>query len=150
MKIEMLSDHKDAIPLLTQWYQREWEPYYGEHGPGDARADLEARCNRNELPIAMVAIEDDRVLGTAALDLDATTNRTPSVVGLLVAQAYRRRGVATALLEAAEDLAQSLGYRRLYVSTVVLGDLLTHLGWEAMGTVQFLNAEQGSVYVREL
>ena len=150
MAIELISDHLEVIPTLTEWYQSEWEPYYGKNGPGNARADLESRCNRDELPIGLVAIEDNQVLGTAALDLDVTTNLTPSVVGLLVGPAYRRRGIATALLNTAEDLARQLGYRRLYVSTTILGDLLNQLGWEAMGAVQFLNAEQGSVYVRDL
>ena len=150
MAIELISDHLEVIPTLTEWYQSEWEPYYGKNGPGNARADLESRCNRDELPIGLVAIEDNQVLGTAALDLDVTTNLTPSVVGLLVGPAYRRRGIATALLNTAEDLARQLGYRRLYVSTTILGDLLNQLGWEAMGAVQFLNAEQGSVYLRDL
>jgi GNAT superfamily N-acetyltransferase len=139
-----------VIPTLTDWYQSEWEPYYGKDGPGDARADLESRCNRDELPIGLVAIENNQVLGTAALDLDVTTDLKPSVVGLLVAPAYRRQGIATALLNAAEDLARQLGYSRLFVSTTVLGDLLNQLGWEAMGAVQFLNAEPGSVYVCDL
>lgn len=150
MIIELISDHFDLIPILTRRYQSEWEPYYGKHGPGDARKDLESRCNRDALPIGFVAVEDDQVLGTAALDLDVTTNLTPSVVGLLVEPAYRRRGIATALLKAAEDFARQLGYSRLYVSTTVLGDLLSLLGWEAMGTVRFVNDEKGSVYARDL
>ncbi len=149
MNIQLLADHAEVIPTLTDWYLSEWEPYYGLNGPGDARADLESRCNRDELPIGLVAIEDDQVSGTAALDLDVTTNLTPSVVGLLVEPACRRRGIATALLKATEEIARQLGHRRLYVSTTVLGGLLNQLGWEAMGAVQFLNAEQGSVYMRD-
>ena len=150
MIIEPLSDHMGVIPTLTEWYQSEWEPYYGIDGPGDARADLVSRCNRDEIPAALVAIENKRVFGTAALDLDVTTDLTPSVVGLLVGPEYRRRGIATALLKATEDFARQLGYPRLYVSTTVLRDLLNRLGWRAMGEVQFLNAELGSVYVRDL
>ena len=150
MIIDPISYHVGVIPTLVEWYRSEWEPFYGIDGPGDARADLESRCNRDKLPVGLVAIEDDQVLGTAALDLDVTTNLTPSIVGVLVGTAYRRRGIATALLSAAEELAHELGHRRLYVSTTVLGELLNRLGWKAMGNVQFLNAEQGSVYVRDL
>ena len=105
---------------------------------------------RLKIPAALVAIENKRVFGTAALDLDITTDLTPSVVGLLVGPEYRRRGIATELLKATEDLARKLGYRQLYVSTTVLRSLLDRLGWRAMHEVQFLNAEQGSVYVRDL
>ena len=148
--IERISNHISVIPTLVEWYQSEWKPYYGIDGPGDARVDLESRCNCDQLPIGLVAIEDNQVLGTAALGLDVTTNLTPSIVGLLVGTAYRRQGIATALLSAVEELARQLEYRRLFVSTTILGDLLNRLGWKAMGEVQFLIAEQGSIYVRDL
>lgn len=150
MIIERLSDHPEVIPTLAAWYLSEWEPYYGQAGPGIAQADLEARCNRKALPIGLVAMQGQQVLGTAALDLDVTTNLTPSVVGLLVGQDHRGRGVATELMKACEDLARQLGIQRIYISASVLGELLDRLGWQEMGAVQFLNEEQGSVYARDL
>ncbi len=149
MDIELLVDHSKSIPMLADWYVKEWEPYYGVSGPGDARADLESRCNRDEIPIAFVAAEGGDVYGIAALDLDAATGLTPSAVGLLVRPAQRGRGVATALVESAESLAMRLGYSRLYVSTAVLGDLLVRMGWYSLGEVQFVNDEQGSIYARD-
>jgi len=89
MNIGLLADHTEAIATLAEWYLSEWEPYYGVHGPGDAWADLTSRCNREKIPIGLVAIEGDRVYGTIALDLDVTTNLTPSVVGLLVLKQAR-------------------------------------------------------------
>ena len=150
MKIEWLADHPETITVLADWYQAEWEPYYGAHGPGDARADLESRCNRDELPIGLIAIEGGRVCGTVALDLDVATNLAPSVVGLLVGVQHRRRGVAAKLLKSAEKLARDLGYDRLYVSTAVLKDFLERSGWETLGDIEFLNAQRGSIYVYKL
>ena len=150
MVIESLCDHAWAIPTLAKWYRSEWEPYYGVDGPGEAEADLVSRCNRDAIPYGLVAIENHRVVGTVALDVDVTTNLTPSVVGLLVGSEYRRRGIATALLQATEDRAHQLGYQQLYVSTTVLHSLLQRLGWRATADVEFLNNERGSIYVREL
>ncbi len=150
MVIEPISNHVHVIPTLVEWYQSEWKPYYGKDGPGDARADLVSRCNRDRLPLGLVALEDDQTLGTTALDLDVTTHLTPSVVGLLVAPPYRRQGVATALLMASEEIARRLGHRQLYASTAVLGGLLGKLGWEKMGEAKFLDDITGSVYVRNL
>jgi len=150
MNIELLADHSESIPMLADWYVSEWEPYYGVNGPGDARADLESRRNRDEIPIGFVANEDGAVCGTAALDLDVATGLTPSVVGLLVARSQRGRGIATALLESAEALARRLGYSRLYVSTTVLGDLLVRTGWYTHGEAKFVNEQQGSIYARDL
>ena len=119
MKIELLNDHSESIPMLADWYVSEWEPYYGVHGPGDAQSDLESRSNRDEIPIGFVAIEGDEICGIAALDLDEATDLTPSVVGLLVEPSRRGRGVATALLESAEFHAKRLGCSRLYISNDV-------------------------------
>lgn len=150
MNIELLADHSESIPMLADWYISEWEPYYGVNGPGNAQADLESRRNRDEIPIGFVAAEAGEIYGTAALDLDDATGLTPSVVGLLVMPSQRGRGIATALLESSEFFAKRLGYSRLYVSTAVLGGLLVRMGWRSVGETEFLNEEQGSIYVRDL
>lgn len=150
LKIALLTDHPDLIGTLADWYEQEWEPYFGGQGPADARTDLLSRCNRDRLPVGFVAIKNDRVVGTAAIDRDVTTGLSPSVVGLLVATEHRRRGVASALLEAAERLATELRYDELFISTSVLGELLQRKGWLENGDVKFLNEERGKVYVRNL
>lgn len=150
MKIEPLADHHDVLPILADWYLREWEPYYGTEGPGNAQADLKSRCNYDEIPLGLVALDEGQVCGTVALDLDTATNLTPSVVGLLVDRAYRRRGIAAALVQSAEDLARTLGYSRIYMSTTVLGNLLERMGWQKLGDVEFVNSERGWIYVRDL
>lgn len=148
--VELLADHADCNVVLADWFEREWEPYYGKQGPGDARADLAARCNRDRLPIGLVAMHDDRVVGTAALGRDVTSRLTPSVVGLLVAPDYRGRGIASALLGYAERLARQLGHNDLYMGTSVLQALLHREGWREYGDVAFLNNERGQVFVRNL
>lgn len=150
MEIKLLADHSEAIATLADWYITEWQPYYGELGPGDAESDLTSRCNRNLIPAGLVAVEDDQVIGTVALDVDPATNLNPSVVGLLVGSEYRRKGIATALLRSAKDLARDLAYRQLYLSSSVLGDLLVRTGWRVKGEVEFLNAEHGTIYVCDL
>ena len=150
MDIHLLADHTEVIPALTDWYLLAWEPYYGVNGSGDAQADLTSRCRHESIPIGLVAMDGDRLYGTVALDRDAATNLTPSVVGLLVGSEHRRKGIGTELLKSAEELARRLGYSRLYISTTILGELLIGRGWQALGEVEFLNAEQGSIYVRDL
>lgn len=150
MIVHRLFTHPEVIPTLADLYLSEWEPYYGEAGPGDALADLEARCNCDALPIGMVAMEKGIVFGTVALDIDVTTRLTPSVVGLLVAPDHRERGVATALIGACEDLARELGHHRLYMSTTMLGHLLDRMAWQKTATTKFLNKEEGTVYAHDL
>ena len=150
MIIEYLSDHPDTISELAGWYVSEWGPYYGDAGPGDARVDLEARLSQEALPIGIVAMEGAKVLATAALGFDVTTNLTPSIIGLLVGRDHRGMGIGTALIGSCVDVASNLGHPRLYVSTIILGDLLKSMGWQKMGETKFLNDEHGSVYVHDL
>ncbi len=150
MHIALLADHTGSVDELAARYEAEWAPYYGDSGPGNARADLASRCNRDRLPIGLVAIEGDRILGSAALDRDAATGLTPSVVGLLVAPEARGRGIARALIEAAERLARDLRYDEVYFSTSILQSMLRRAGWQEKSDVRFLNDERGTVFARNL
>lgn len=151
VKIEYLCDHPEAISILSNWYDSEWAPYYGISGPGDATADLMSRCNRTTLPIGLVALDGERVLGTAAAGLDVSTGLAPSIIGLLVGQEHRGQGIAASLIAACEQAAASLGHRRIYISTGVLGKFLAHAGWQAMGgEIEFLDHSRGSVFAKDL
>ena len=147
LSVVLLADHPGFVDNLVQWYESEWGPYYGPRGPGDARADLESRCNRRRLPIGFVALRDNRLLGTAALDRDPATGKSPSIVGLLVAPDFRHTGVASALLDFAEGLARELGYNELFMSTAILGEHVKRRGWQEQGGVEFLNDQRGTLYV---
>ncbi len=148
--IELLADHTESLPTLADWYTRAWPPYYGADGPGDAHADLASRCNRDSIPVGFVALQKHELCGVAALDSDAATNLAPSVVGLLVADKFRGQGVAGKLLRSAIRHAGRLGFQRVFVSTNLLGDHLERNGWHLFGEAQFLNEEQGRVYVFDL
>ena len=51
MNVELLANRMEVVPILSAWYQQEWPPYYGPEGPGDARADLLARCNLDKIRV---------------------------------------------------------------------------------------------------
>ena len=150
MKVALLADHTEAIDTLAGWYEQEGAPYYGAQGPGDATADLASRCNRDRLPVGLLAMDDDKIVGTAALDRDAASGLVPAVVGLLVVREHRRKGVAGALLDAAGKLAKDFGYDELFMSTSILGEFLQREGWREKRDVEFMNKERGKVYVHSL
>lgn len=120
LRIELLADHPEAIPVLERWFRREWAPYYGRRGPGDARRDLLASCNRNEPPMALVALAGDTVCGTAALEPESITTHphlSPWLAALLVGTEFRRRGIAGELIAAVEDKARRLGFETIHAGT---------------------------------
>lgn len=119
-RVELLADHLEAIPILRECFEREWAPYYGPDGPGDANKDLQDSCNRDKLPVALVAISDGEVCGTAALKAESVSTHkhlTPWLAALLVTPGFRRRGVGERLIAAIEKKAKQLGFRCLYVGT---------------------------------
>lgn len=120
LRIELLADHREALPRLHEWFATEWAPWYGPDGPGDAAADLADCCRRDGMPLAVVALRADEVLGTAALRAESVTTHphlTPWLAALLVGPPHRRRGVAESLIAAIEDRARAQGFDRIHVGT---------------------------------
>ncbi len=120
LDVELLVDHPEALPILKESFEREWVPYYGPDGPGDATTDLRKSCNRDELPIAVVAILNGEVVGTAALKAESVSTHkhlAPWLAALLVRLEFRRRGIAERLIEAVEKKAQELEFHSIYVGT---------------------------------
>lgn len=156
LRIELLADHSEALPILKDLFESEWEPYYGNGGPGNAETDIKNSANRNELPIALVAIIGDEVCGTAALKMESVTTYPdyfPWLAGLLVAPSFRRRGIGEQLIVEIENLAKKLGYNEIYVGT---GDksgmsevTLDRRNWEFIDKSEYFVSE-ASVYTKKL
>ena len=149
LQIELLADHKEAIPILKEWFEQEWASYYSLDGPGNAYKDIHDSCNRDELPIALVAISDGEVCGTAALKTESVSTHkhlTPWLAALLVVPEFRRRGVGEQLIAAIEKKASQLGFKCIYVG---IGEgsgtpesSLRNRGWEFV--------EKGPYFVSEV
>jgi GNAT superfamily N-acetyltransferase len=139
--IRYLVDVPEALPALVRMFVEEWAPYYGSEGPGDAQADLLAACSRNRLPICLVSLDElGEVVGTVSLRAASFSHfhLTPWVAALLVAPGWRRRGIGSMLIAAAEDEARRLGYQRLYIATDSAAKLVERRGWNTFDTVQSL------------
>jgi len=152
-RIAYLADVPGVAPVLERWFVAEWAPWYGPDGPGDAKADLTACCNRDELPICLVALSaDGEVLGTAALKAESVGSELaagPWLAAVLVNEAHRGRGIGTALVEAIEAEAARLGFGALYTSTDTAGGILERRAWQAIGDTGSLRGRL-TVYRRQI
>src|SRR5438067_1884233 len=93
MTIEYLADHPDALPIIARWQHAEW----GHLRPNDS---VEKRMERlrgssdlDRLPLTVVALEDNEVLGSASLvahDMETRMELTPWLAGVFVGDGYRR------------------------------------------------------------
>ena len=152
-RIDYLYDAREALPELIGWYESEWEPYYGEDGPGDAAADLEDACRKNALPLALLArTEEGLVAGVGALRKESVPSHrhlSPWITGLLVARPFRAYGVASALVARLEDEARRLGFPQLHVATDAAAGIVERRGWKAIDRAPTLR-EETSIYVLDL
>ena len=137
-QIVPLADALETIPLLTCFFIEEWEPYYGSDGAGDAERDLRESCNRDDLPLALVALDDDgTVLGTAALKEESVGSESgmgPWLAALYVPIEHRKRGIGSALVEAIENKARSFGFDSIFVSTDAAESIIRRRGWTKLKT----------------
>lgn len=142
LRLTHLCDLPTARDALADWYVREWAPWYGPGGGGDAQADLAACADKQSLPLCLLAHDPtDLLVGTAALKTDSVGGehgQGPWLAAVLVDPAHRGRGIGTALVAAIEAEAARLGYRDLYSSTDTAGWILERRGWLRIGATESL------------
>ena len=131
--IRPLADVPESIATLSEMFVQEWAPYYGPGGPGDADADLRASCNRDEIPLTLVAMDDQgQVVGSGALkagSVGSAPGEGPWIAALIVSPTFRRRGVGTAMMDALIEKARQLDCPSIYISTDASDRLIKKWGW---------------------
>ncbi len=134
MEITFLKQHTNSIPLIAKWYYREWKAIYVASGMSleDVKRTIAERANTEGIPLALVALDGGRVVGTGCLkvhDMDTRTELTPWLAGIYVERNHRRKGIGSKLVSALEGIAKSLGTQRLYLYTPQSAGFYTRLGW---------------------
>lgn len=132
-----LIDHAETIEPLARLMQQQWPDWYRD--PAKARGDLVSRLNDADLPLGLVVFANGRAAGACALTPSSgglVTDYTPWVGGLLVDPAFRRHGLAAALLGRAVDEARLMGYQRLFALTATALELFDSQGWQQIEAVE--------------
>jgi GNAT superfamily N-acetyltransferase len=132
MQIELLADRPEAIPVIAGWYWQEW----GQHNPERPYAEFLDRVSgcvyRNHIPLAYVAMDSKRSLGTASLvecDMETHPELSPWLAGVYVDPRYRHRGIASMLVRKICAKADELGFAELFLYTNSADELYRKLGW---------------------
>jgi N-acetylglutamate synthase-like GNAT family acetyltransferase len=93
---------------------------------------LEGFCNRDRIPLSVVALNADEVLGSASLilhDMETRMELSPWLAGVFVGEGYRRKGVGAALVRRIMAEAGHLDVPLLYLYTVHSERFYAALGW---------------------
>ncbi len=140
MRIYYLADHKDLIPVIAKWFFAEWSCFYPGKGLKDFEAMVLERANKDRLPLALLAMEGEELLGVGCLkakDMETRPELTPWLSGMYVAGERRGRGIGAALVRAVEEKAAGFGIKKLYLHTPKSAHFYASLGWRVRETTEY-------------
>ncbi len=132
-QINYLADRLDAAPVLAGWHHREWADLLPDWSLEQALAELRSHTGRRQVPTTFLAVEGDRLLGSASLlvvDLDGWERLTPWLASVYVLPEWRGRGIGRRLVTRAVEEAGALGVPTVYLWTASQQVYYARMGWE--------------------
>ena len=136
MEIQLLADVREVIGAIACLHQLEMR--LGEKSNYQRAIEkFSLRCNRQSLPLALVAFTDTLPVGSVSLvecDLPSHQHLTPWLASLFVTTPYQKQGIGSKLVQQIESIAVKIGYRQLYLFTWTAEIYYSKLGWTAIDT----------------
>ena len=130
--IRYLADVPEVIAVLAEAFYSDGFAHPDDPSVEAVATRLREGAQRATLPLALVALDESRVQGTATLRWDSISSRPalgPWLAALYVMPGCRRRGVGGQLVCAIEDVARRLGFETLDAGTQTAESLLCRLKW---------------------
>ena len=141
-QFELIADRVEAIPVVARWHFEQWGHMVPDSSFEKTCETISQSCNRDQAPLMVLAVEDNRVVGTAALKphemLSLFPGKTPWLGSVFVYRNYRKRGIASQLALKIVDIATAIGAKQLFLQTDRLdGGLYARLGWKSIEQVNY-------------
>jgi len=141
IQMEDLSEHIDFIPLLTEWHFKQWGDMTGALTESGYESLLFTHVSTQEIPLTLVAVENDKLLGSVNIvecDMSARSELRPWLAQLYVHPRERGRCIGPALVQAAVARTRKLGFDYLYLYTSgTLPSFYERIGWTRRETVHY-------------
>ena len=87
MNIDFLANHQHFIPQIAQWFYAEWSHLIPSVSREEVERRIAERINTGRIPMALVCLQDNELLGTICLkeqDMETRMELTPWLAGLYV------------------------------------------------------------------
>ncbi len=131
--IDFIGQHAEHIPIIAQWHQQEWQ-----HISPDLTTELRIKQystyeNSAGIPCCLLALINNKPAGSASLlesDMETHPHIGPWLASVYVQPNYRRRGVATQLIQRCLENARLTGVQILYLFTPDQADFYQKRGWK--------------------
>lgn len=141
MDLVLLADRPQAIPILAKWYFEEWGHEVNENTVGKEISKLEQFLHRDKLPLSVVAMEGDELVGAAQLkfrEMSIYPDKEHWLGAVYVASSHRGKGIAAAIIQKTLSLAKQHRIPELFLQTEHLdGGLYKRLGWEPIEQITY-------------
>jgi predicted N-acetyltransferase YhbS len=132
LKLDYLVNHPHLVQSVAELGLKE----FGYLNPGQTVQDriniLQKHLNQDQLPIALVGLEDDKLVGTACLretDIDSYTHVSPWLGSVIVVPEMRNKGIGSWLVHETMQFGKKLGPKEWYLYTPDRESFYLQLGW---------------------
>ena len=138
MALHYLADVPHVIPTVAHWYYHQWPALFKDQA--QAVEEIKQVKHRDQIPLCLVEIQNNQVLGTAALlmeDMDTYPNYSPWLACVYVLETCRGAGIGKKVVLAATEKARQLGFKKLFLWTDHKKNFYKKLGWEIITTTLY-------------
>jgi GNAT superfamily N-acetyltransferase len=155
MMIELLADNPHLIPVIGEVRWREWG-HSPEPDTLDWWIDVTAReAGRDDLPVTWVAIDPRGqavgAVGLGQFDIEERRDRSPWILGMIVAANYRGTGIGSKLMKALERWAYRHGHSQAWVATSGRAvHFYQKCGWNLSEMIERSSGETMSILTKSL
>jgi len=150
--IGYINDYPVSIKTIAKWHYDQWHNILPNFTLETYAEFLDSHYQRGGVPTLFVAVNDGKVIGTAALDdddMDSHPGLSPWIASLYVDVKYRKSGVGETLVRRVIEEARSVKVKKLYLFTPDREHYLGRFGWKTLFK-ELYYGEMESVMVLEI
>lgn len=151
-KIAYLADHPEHIHTVAEWIYNQWTDK-SKKTLDEVIESFKKRCVKNKIPLTLVALADDKCVGTVTIyknDLETRKDLEPWLGSLYVSPSHRKQGIGEALTERTIEISKELGFKKLYLRTEEKADYYSKRGWDFIFNAQDEKGIETEVFAYQL
>ena len=142
MEIGFLKNNKSYFGEISNILHTEWGLKNKNTSLEDTKEKLKNYLNEDHIPLALVATENDELIGLYLLmesDPPNRKNLTPWFGGFYVKSRFRNQGIGSKLIKHALNLCHELEIKRLYLCATDKQLFYERFGFEEIDKTNFRN-----------
>ena len=136
IKIKYLCDHIVYAETVAKWCYEEFVVgIRNDLSYADVLATMN-KCYKQELPIRLIALINDKCVGTVSIVVNDLRCRTytPWLAALYVDSDFRNQRIGRILIASVQSIVRQSGYTELFLRTEHASDYYRKLGWTFIET----------------